>query len=49
MTLDSRLNWEENIGRVRAKAKRAISTIKVLAKKVGMRPENPEKIVQCGM
>ena len=33
MTLDSRLNWEEHIDRVRAKAKRELNTIKVVAGK----------------
>ena len=31
MTLDSRLNWEEHIKKLRAKAKRALNTIKVVA------------------
>ena len=31
MTLDSRLNWEEHVDRVRAKAKIALNTIKVVA------------------
>ena len=33
MTLDSRLNWEEHINKLRAKAKRALNTIKVVAGK----------------
>ena len=33
MTLDSRLNWEEHIDRVRTKAKRALNTIKIVASK----------------
>ena len=33
MTLDSRLNWEEHIDRVRAKGERALSTIKMVAGK----------------
>ena len=30
MTLDSRLNWEEHIYRIKAKAKRKLNTIKVV-------------------
>ena len=30
MTLDSRLNWEEHITKLRAKARRALNTIKVV-------------------
>ena len=33
MTLDSRLKWEEHINKLRAKAKRALNTIKVVAGK----------------
>ena len=33
MTLDSRLNWEEHINKLRAKAKRALNTIKVVVGK----------------
>ena len=33
MTLDSRLNWEEHIDRVRAKAKRELNTIKAVVSK----------------
>ena len=33
MALDSRLNWEEHINKWRAKAKRALDTIKVVAGK----------------
>ena len=33
MTLDSKLNWEVHIVRIRAKAKRALNTIKVVAGK----------------
>ena len=33
MTLDSRLNWEENINKLKAKAKRALNTIKVVTGK----------------
>ena len=32
MILDSRMNWEEHIDRVRAKAKREINAIKVVGK-----------------
>ena len=36
MTLDSRLNWEEHINNMKAKAKRALSTMKAIAgKKMG--------------
>ena len=31
ITLDSRLKWEEHINKLRAKAKRALNTIKVAA------------------
>ena len=31
--LDSRLNWEEHINKLRAKAKRVVNTIKVVAEK----------------
>ena len=38
MTLDSRLNWEEHINNLKAKAKRALNTMKVVAgKKWGVR------------
>ena len=33
MTLDSKLNWEKQIDKVRAKTKREINTIKVVAGK----------------
>ena len=33
MTLDSRLNWEEHINNLKAKAKRALNTIKAIAGK----------------
>ena len=33
MTLDSRLNWEEHINKLRAKAKTVLNTIKVVAGK----------------
>ena len=33
MTLDSRLNWEEHINKLRTKAKRALSTIREVAGK----------------
>ena len=33
MTLDSTLNWEKQINKVRAKAKRTLNTIKVIAGK----------------
>ena len=33
MTLDSRLSWEEHINKLRAKAKRTLNTIKVVAEK----------------
>ena len=31
MTLDRRLNWEEHINKLRAKTKRALNTIRVVA------------------
>ena len=33
MTLDSRKNWEEHINKLRAKAKRALNTVRVVAGK----------------
>ena len=33
MTLDSRLNWEEHINNLKAKAKRALNTMKAIAGK----------------
>ena len=33
ITLDSRLNWEEHIKKLRAKAKKALNSIKVVAGK----------------
>ena len=33
MTLDSTLNWEEHINKLRAKEKRALNTIKVVTEK----------------
>ena len=45
VTLDSRLNWEEHIDRVTAKANRDINTIKVVTgKNVGRKPEIPERL-----
>ena len=35
MTLDSRLNWEEHINKLRAKTKRTLNTIRVIAGKNG--------------
>ena len=35
MTLDSRLNWEEHINKLRGKAKKALNTIRVVAGKNG--------------
>ena len=35
MTLDSRLNWEEHINNLKAKAKRALNTMKAIAGKNG--------------
>ena len=49
MTLDSRLNWEEHINKLRPKAKRALNTIKVVAGKNWGRSENPKIIIQCNM
>ena len=46
MTLDSRLNWEEHINKLRAKAKRALNTIRVVT---GKKLKNPKKIAQCNM
>ena len=33
MTLDNRLNWEDHVNKLRAKAKRALNTIRVVAVK----------------
>ena len=35
ITLDSRLKWEEHINKLRAKAKRALNTIKVAVERNG--------------
>ena len=35
MTLDSRLNWEEHVNKLIAKAKRALNAIRVIAEKNG--------------
>ena len=34
MTLDSRLNWEKHINKLKAKAKSTLNTIKVVAGKI---------------
>ena len=50
MTLYSKLNWEEHINKLRAKAKKALNTIKVEAeKKWGGDRKTFKKIVQCNM
>ena len=49
MTLDSRLNWEEHIGRIRPKAKRAINTIKVAACKKWEGDWKTLKSVKCNI
>ena len=49
MTLDSRLNQEEHIYELKAKAKRALNTIMMVAGKMGRRLEIPKRIVQCNM
>ena len=46
MTLDSRLNWEEIIKKLRVKAKRASNTIKRVA---GKKWGSDRKTVQCNM
>ena len=44
MTLDSRLNWEDHINKLRAKAKRALNTIKVVVgRKWGGDPKTIKK------
>ena len=43
MTLDSRLNWEEHINKLRAKAKRALNIIQVV---VGKKREGKNCTVQ---
>ena len=42
MTLDSRLNWEEHINKVRAKAKRAFNFIRMVAEKMERRMKTPK-------
>ena len=50
MTLDNRLNWEEQINKLRAKVKRALNTIKVVAgKKRGGDRKTVKKTIQCNM
>ena len=41
MKPDSRLNWEEHIKKLKAKAKRALNTIRVVAGKNGEEIGNP--------
>ena len=41
MTQDSRLNWKEHINKLRAKAKRTLNTIKVVAGRNGDEIEKP--------
>ena len=41
MTLDSRLNWEKHINNLKAKAKRALNTMKAIAGKNGVVTEKP--------
>ena len=43
MTLDSRLNWEEYINNLKAKAKRSLNTMKAIAGKNGVGQENSKK------
>ena len=45
MTLYRRLNWKEHINNLKAKAKRALNTMKVVAGKKGRRSEDPKKAV----
>ena len=42
MTLDSRLNWEEHINKLRAKEKRALNTIKVEQERNRKDPKVPK-------
>ena len=50
MTLDSRLNWEKHVDKLRVKTKRALNTIKVVAgKKWGWDRKTLNKTVQCNM
>ena len=50
MRIDSRLNWEEHINKSRAKAKRALNTIKVVAgKKWEGDWKNLKQTVKCNM
>ena len=41
MTLDSRFDWEEPINKLRAKANRALNTIRVIAGKKGEEIRKP--------
>ena len=50
MTLDSRLSWGEHIDKTRAKAKRALNIIKIVAgKKWGADRKTLKKTLQCHM
>ena len=49
MTLDSRLNWEEHINKLRAKAKRALNTIRVVAGKKWRDQKTIKKTAQCNI
>ena len=45
MTLDNRLNWEENINKLRVKGKRVLNTIKVVSgNKLGGDVKKPKKL-----
>ena len=49
MTFYSRLNWEKHFNKLRAKAKRALNAIRVVAGKIDRRLENPKRIIQCNI
>ena len=46
MTLDSRLNWEEHINKLKAISITALNTIRVIAGKME-RSENPKKLYRA--
>ena len=43
MTLDSRLNWEEHVNKLRAKAKTTLNNIKVIAGKKWVGDQKTQK------
>ena len=49
MTLDSRLNWEEQINKLRAKTKRTLNTIREVAGKNWGGDQKTKKKLQCNI